>query len=83
MASTYIPEFPAYEASGMITCRRMSPGTTASGRKRKSESDISNVFDVRFAPNTGRWDDRVVRGRWRPEALHFVGGIYSLLDPVN
>jgi len=37
--------------------------TSAFGRKRKSEFRISSDFDVRFTPGSGRWDDRVLRGR--------------------
>ena len=36
---------------------------TAIGRKRKSESGISSVLSVRFAPESGRWAGRMVNDR--------------------
>ena len=41
---------------------------TAPGRKRKSEYSNCKGFDVRFTPDSGRWDDRVLKGRSRPNA---------------
>ena len=33
------------------------------GVKRKSESSISSIFDVRFTPGSGRWADKMAKGR--------------------
>ncbi len=42
---------------------------SAYGRKRKSESSISSVFDVRYTPESGLSIDMMSGGRFRPEAV--------------
>ncbi len=50
MASTDIPEVPAYEALGRIGCKELRPGMAASGRSSRSNPPIVGVASVRFTP---------------------------------